>query len=65
MIETTNQNCITPCTVKLESLLKISVSKEGYETQIFYMEPGKNDIIVELKYIAGSEKVDSTQLPDL
>lgn len=59
------RTCNTPCTVKLDRRLRATITKEGYKTEEFYIEPGSKDIFLKLELIAKRDNVESTQLPDL
>lgn len=59
------RTCTTPCSIKLDRPQRIEVSKEGFEKQVFYIQPNNRDVFVKLELVAASEDVESTQLPDL
>lgn len=63
--EWTEGTCRTPCTLTVDQRVRVTVSKEGFVTQTFYVEPGGRDIFVKLELTASTESVESNELPDL
>ena len=60
-----NFECVTPCEIKLDQSRKVTVTREGYVSQTFYVEPGSGIIRVKLELTAASEDVDAVALPGL
>jgi len=65
-LEYEQQNCLTPCTLLLGKRTKIIVSKEGFVSQTFYLEPKPGRTVrVKLELTAASKNVETTELPEL
>ena len=65
-VEYVQSTCLTPCTIRLDTRQRITISKEGFETQQFYLSPNDRKIIrVELELIAASQSVEENSLPDI